>query len=309
LALLAESDGDYQVAESHLLEAARVDNTFLPRWSLANFYFRRQDEGNFWNWARKANQMSSGDTSALYGLCWRMTDDADLILDRVIPDDPDHLVRYLLFLMKDNRLEAGLEVARRLTSAGGANYKGILVGYCEQLLISRDAQRALATWNMLAEQGLIPHPPLKPEQGRSLTDPGFRHTPLGRGFAWRLLEADGQSIRHTPGALRLSFSGEQADHLELVLQYVPLAPASTYRVRARWADGSPTVDSGLRWQVVDAQTGVVLALEHDPPIFRTGPETSLGRLTLRYDRPSGVTALRCDLTLEEVVLERVGPGD
>src|ERR1700733_12304355 len=49
LGLLCEAANDAPQAEESLLQAARVDSTFLPSWSLANFYFRHQQTGRFWN--------------------------------------------------------------------------------------------------------------------------------------------------------------------------------------------------------------------------------------------------------------------
>lgn len=308
LALLAEADGSYDVAERRLLEAARVDNTLLPRWSLASFYFRRRNDASFWVWARKANEMSTGDTTALYRLCWRLTDNAGLILARVIPDESDHLVRYLLFVMKDGHLEAGLEVARRLIEIGGEQYRGVLVGYCEELLIAKNLGRAVEVWNLMAQCGLLPHEPLRAAASQPLTDPGFEQKPLGRGFAWRLVDGEGISVLHTPGSVRLSFSGRQADHLELLQQYVLLKGDSAYRIAVLWTGGPPP-DSGLRWQIADLDAGRVLALEGDPFEFRTQPKTRFGLLKLRYDRPPGASALRGNLAIESVTLERVPPGE
>jgi len=43
LGLQFEADGDFGRAEKKLLEAYEVDHTYLPRWSLANYYFRRDN--------------------------------------------------------------------------------------------------------------------------------------------------------------------------------------------------------------------------------------------------------------------------
>src|SRR5690242_7890975 len=52
--LNAEMSGDYQRAEQHLLRAARQSRQFEPRWVLANYYFRRNDEEHFWLWVKSA---------------------------------------------------------------------------------------------------------------------------------------------------------------------------------------------------------------------------------------------------------------
>src|ERR1700733_11129432 len=56
LGLLSEAVNDLPQAENALLQAASVDATFLPSWSLTNFYFRRQNAARFWYWAQKAAQ-------------------------------------------------------------------------------------------------------------------------------------------------------------------------------------------------------------------------------------------------------------
>ena len=42
LGLLSEAGNEIPQAEEALLQAASVDSTFLPSWSLANFYFRQR---------------------------------------------------------------------------------------------------------------------------------------------------------------------------------------------------------------------------------------------------------------------------
>src|ERR1700735_4224964 len=61
LGLLCEAANDLPQAEEALSRAANVDSTFLPSWSLANFYFRRENAGQFWHWAQRAAQMDSYD--------------------------------------------------------------------------------------------------------------------------------------------------------------------------------------------------------------------------------------------------------
>ena len=43
LRLAAETAGDTKTAEASLLRAAAMDRTYLPRWTLANFYLRAGD--------------------------------------------------------------------------------------------------------------------------------------------------------------------------------------------------------------------------------------------------------------------------
>ena len=66
LGLLSEAGNDLPQAEKALLQAASVDSTFLPSWSLANFYFRQQNAARFWYWAQKAAQMVPDDATPLF---------------------------------------------------------------------------------------------------------------------------------------------------------------------------------------------------------------------------------------------------
>src|SRR5690242_16815482 len=47
LGLRAEMRGDFDGAERDLLQAARISRQFEPRWTLANYYLRRNDPASF----------------------------------------------------------------------------------------------------------------------------------------------------------------------------------------------------------------------------------------------------------------------
>jgi len=68
LGLRAEAEGNNGMAEQCLLRAREADKTYLPLWTLANYYFRRQDEARFWQWMKQAAAMASGDAEPLLRL-------------------------------------------------------------------------------------------------------------------------------------------------------------------------------------------------------------------------------------------------
>ena len=68
LGLDAEAEGNPREAETELLQAARVDHLYLPAWTLANFYFRRGEEDEFWPWARRAARLTYDDYRPLLRL-------------------------------------------------------------------------------------------------------------------------------------------------------------------------------------------------------------------------------------------------
>src|SRR5438045_2220049 len=85
--LAKEAARDRGAAEASLLRAAQIDATYLPSWTLANFYLRGGDTEKFWTWARRAGGMAYN-PSALFQLCWRASDDPREILERAIPATP-----------------------------------------------------------------------------------------------------------------------------------------------------------------------------------------------------------------------------
>jgi len=78
-----EADGKADRAEQCLLRAAEADRQYLPRWTLANFYFRHKDTEKFWAWAKSSAEMVYGEAaSPLFRLCGQVAEDGDLI-DRI----------------------------------------------------------------------------------------------------------------------------------------------------------------------------------------------------------------------------------
>lgn len=308
LGLWAEARGDLARAERCLEQAARVDKGFRPRWTLANYYFRRGHPEKFWEWARLSLLVAPGDATALYRLCWMFAPDEELILARAIPGEPDHLARYLLFLIEQRRLEAAVRVAHRLIEGGAATHAGILVNLTEQLLRKGDAGRALAVWNAMCRRGVLPFEALDPQHGRLVTNPDFRAFPRGAGFDWRIVPVEGVLADLPPEGrgLRLRFSGRQPERCELLAQYMPTRPGACYMLRCRTA--GLVGESGLRWVVSEVSSRRRIAARpvqgeaenEAAAAFCPAPGEELVKLTLRYDRPAGSTPLQGSVTLASV---------
>jgi hypothetical protein len=309
LGLAAEARGDLARAERCLLEAARVDRGFSPRWTLANYYFRQRHAGKFWHWARLSLELAPGDATALYRLCWQFEPNAELILSRVIPDQPDQLARYLLFLLKERRLEAAPPVAHRLIEHGAAAYAGLLVGLAEQLLMRGEVAPSLALWNAMCTRGLLPYEALDLDGARLVTNAQFRTPPRGEGFDWRILPVEGISASVAPaGGLRIRFSGRQPERCELLVQYVPVRPGGCYLLRWRFRTADLAEESGLRWQISEAGSGrriAVAGLRPEPATameFCATGSLTLIKLALRYERAAGTTPIRGTIWLDAVEL-------
>lgn len=114
LGLLSEAGNDLVQAERSLLQAASVDSTFLPSWSLTNFYFRRQNADRFWYWAQRAAQMVPDDAIPLFRLAWYVNPNAQEIENRLQMKRPAVEGQFVNFLFTQGDPEAVTEAASHL---------------------------------------------------------------------------------------------------------------------------------------------------------------------------------------------------
>ena len=115
MGLDAEADGNLAEAEIELLRAARVDRQYIPAWTLANFYFRRDDAANFWPWARKAAAMTFDDYRPLLRLA-DVLEPSPLEVATRLGGSPPLLRAYMDVLIGAGRLYAAQEIAALLAS-------------------------------------------------------------------------------------------------------------------------------------------------------------------------------------------------
>src|SRR5579863_8086563 len=209
LGLAAETRGDFPAAERWLLEAARVDHQFEPRWTLANFYFRQARAAEFWKWMRAALEISYGDRTPVFDLCWRWSQNAQEIFERAIPDQPEVLGAYLTYVLGEHRNAAG-PVAVRLAAMHDPAYTGLLEVACDALLEAGEAAQARELWRRLGHPA--PH---------GIANGDFARPPVNHGFDWRLLEAAGVTHVHLdPSGHRIVLSGKQPESCDLLRQIV-----------------------------------------------------------------------------------------
>lgn len=269
LGLAAEIHGDPDRAEKWLLDAARIDRQFEPRWTLANYYFRRQNTEQFWKWMKAALEISYGDRRPAFDLCWRESSDANEIFTRAIPDGHDVTAAYLTYLVEQHRPDAVLPVALRLAAANDPGDRPLLLSVCDALLDARDGASARALWikmGFAAPSGIV--------NGSS-----------GHGFDWRLLEVPGvihMTLDQPRPGRRIALNGRQPESCELLRQILSLRPGAHYTLH--WE--ARTI-SGVEWRIAN-QRGVIPSSGD----WRGGQlnfiaPSDLVPVTLAYQRPPG----------------------
>lgn len=269
LGLAAEARGNLSGAEKWLLDAAQVDRQFEPRWTLANFYFRRERPDEFWKWIRAALEVSYGDRSLAFDLCWRMSQNADEVLAKAIPDRHEVAASYLYYVM-DRRREATASAAFKLAQFHDPSDSMELETACDVLMSDEKFTEARELWTQTghAQNGLI-------------ANSDFATEPSGHGFDWRPSRAEGLAYVALPGSYRIQFSGKQPEAAELLRQFVALQRGKMYSLHweARTQGfGSP---SGVEWAVGTTR----VPLEAGAMTFKA--EAAFSPITLAYHRPAG----------------------
>ena len=322
LGLHWELEGDVKKAEDCLLKAARMDNTFFPRWSLANFYLRHGAGDPFWTAMREAISRNREDLSAAFELYWRAFDDPREILEKGIPDVPELNRRYFKFLVQTGRMAAIQGVWKRQAGRLEPEDLGPALQYVDQLLANGEAAGAVVVWNRLCEAGLVRHQPVDPARGRSLTNGKFRIPPAGRGFDWKSKEIEGirADVESSGGrsGLLIRFSGAHPETAELVSQLAPALVHQSYQLQYSYSTSGLPPETGLYWTVEDAESRANLATsqplaatqenrKEQRETFQTGPKTRLLRVVFAYRRSPGTTRAQGSVLLGDVQISPTSP--
>jgi hypothetical protein len=178
----------------------------------------------------------------------------------------------------------------------------------DRLLGTGNLDVASRMWSTLSRVRWIPFP--SPDAFRPVTNGEFKHELWSHGFDWILSDNDGvrfsQDIRQ--GDIQFSLSGDQAEDITLVQQWLPLAPNQAYRLT--WTSlceqlGTP---SGISWHV---QSGPKQADSADFSsngggswAFETGGNGQASLISLHYRRPLGSTRAHGTVRLMAVSLQK-----
>jgi tetratricopeptide (TPR) repeat protein len=294
LGLEYEAEGDFDRAEKLLLEAYAVDHTYLPRWSLANYYFRRDNMPAFWAWARRAAEMPADDIGPLFELCWHVEPDPERISSAILVENPEVVRQYIGFLLTKDQLPAVAIVAPRLVRLGTQETdRPLLFAVVNRLVSANDASSANALWHMLIDQRWVVADASVPNNG------AFAREPLPVSFDWSLPEYAG--LHSWPGAsgLEAEFTGSEPEDCIIAEQAVTLAPGN-YTLAYAYRTSDIAQGTGLHWEIIEAKAGAVLAespdlssdaVKHSAFEFSVPPDASFLRLRLRYHRALGTTRI------------------
>jgi hypothetical protein len=290
LGLQYEAEGNFDQAEKSLLDAYNVDHTYLPRWSLANYYFRRDNMPAFWAWARSAAELPADEVGPLFELCWRVSPDPEKITGAIVNEKPELIRQYIGFLLARDQLRAVANIAPRLVRFGGLETdRPLLFSVINRLVAVNDAAAANALWHLLIEQHWVVADTALPNNA------DFAREPLPVSFDWSLPEYPGLHSWPGTSGLEAEFTGSQPEDCTVAEQAVVLAPGNYTMAYAYHTSDIPQ-GTGIRWLIIDAKSSIVLAespdlssdtLNHSALTFSVPPGIPLVRLRLAYRRTLG----------------------
>jgi tetratricopeptide (TPR) repeat protein len=296
LGLEAEAHGDFADAEKWLLDAARVDHQYEPRWTLANYYFRREQRGEFWKWVWAALEVSYGDRRLAFDLCWRVSQNAEEVLTQAIPERHEVLAAYLYYVM-DLQHEAVSAAALKLAELHDGSDVPELETACDLLIDAGKFAQARDLWRQMghAQTGLI-------------ANGDFATGPSGHSFDWRPSRAEGLSEVALPGSYRILFSGRQPASTELLRQFVALQPGKAYSLRWEARTQGFTSPSGIEWTAGVARTALEPGQDWGGGSMDFKAEATLLPITLAYHRPTGQARAEGSVEIRAVSLVEKSPN-
>lgn len=294
-ALASEFEGETAEAERLLLAAAQYNQLWLPRWSLANFYYRQGRAAEFRLWARLALERGYGDRTALFRLCREAGVDEGEMLDGLLGEDPANVAAYVAFLTAEGPAGAIPRAAERLlTLRGGAGTGAVLLGAIDALLENGTIEAVPGIWTRMSARGLVPYPAWA--ESEPLVNPEFRHPPRGAGLDWRIPAQPGvEAFPGVPaGGIKFTFTGQQPERAEILAQEVLLGGGRRWVLEFEYqTPGVEEEESSLGWRVEGAEPGTarerLAAGEWTPGRVRWTIEAGLRRvrLSLTTEREAG----------------------
>ena len=286
-----ELAGNPSAAEASLQEAARHDHLYVPRWTLAAFYFRHHDIPKFQLWARKALEMSWGDALPLFQMASQLGLSVDDIRRTMLPDRAPVLAAFLSECIRLKELDEASRVARRLLEIGNKDdNSGSVLTAVDALFAAGRTGPAVQLWNQAAAAHWFPHPAI----GAPITNPDFSLEFLPAGFDWHPYAPDGVvywRLGNSRG-LQFEFSGRQPENCTLLTLNLPIEPDKPYKLKNK-ASGFD-VGSGLQWRL---GTHVWDVFTPEEPIqIKESP----AQLILTYNRALGTKRIEGTLILYRV---------
>ena len=307
---------DPKTAESYYLKAAAVNHMQEPKWTLTNFYFRRQDTSEFFHWANETLKITPFDGANVFTQMWLMSQDAQR-LSAVVPDRPRSLIQYTWFLSNSQQYAAIPPIVQRLVRVAGHDdprawgRDDLIAGSLDRVLASGDLHTGLQFWTTLRDGRWIDQS--VPDANHPLTNGNFRQRFYNHGFDWLPLESEGVHIDQfvDEPSIDIGLSGDQPEHCTLLRQYVAVEGGFLYKLQWKAEAQNIPPGMGLAWHLRPSNGSAGPELVSSDLLgakqtweFLATPNVGGFVLTLESNRPSGQVRPAGHITLRSVTMDR-----
>ena len=306
LGLQLESRGDFARAEKQLNQAYSVDHTYMPRWTLANYYLRRDNLPMFWEWARSAAAMPADDIGALFQLCWKASSDPDTITRNISNTNPQFLRQYIAFLLNKNQAVAATNLSSQLISVGDpVSDLPSLFTVINRLVAEDQPVPAQSLWRTLKERQWVMADSSLPNNA------GFSRAPVPVSFDWSLPEYTGLHSWPGPSGLQVELTGNEPENAVIADQYVVLN-SGNYSLNFKYHTNDIPPGTGIRWQILEPVSLKPIAessdlssaqIKQEGVQFSVASDDALLLLRLSYHRTLGTVRISGNVNVDSLEIQ------
>lgn len=244
---------------------------------------------------RQALEQNPEAAQAVLPVCWRETRDANLLLAKAIPANPELQLTFLRMLTAQKETAAASQVWEYLVASHKSFQPQLSFFYFDYLLKEHDVASFDRSWHELA--GLVPDMRAYLPNDNLMVNAGFEHPLLNSGFDWRYEPAEhiaagiDDKVAHS-GAHSLSLSYDGSPGYDAGWkQFVPVQANTDYEFSVWIKSENVISSSGPRIAIGDAYSDANLLLTDD--VLDTHPWQEL-KGTLRV--PAGTELLVVTIT-------------
>jgi hypothetical protein len=261
LAKVLQRMGEVEGSEQALEKAVLTFPTgFKGRWTAGNLLLQEGSLEKAFSHFSYILTYYPTQSDLVYEVCERVVDDPGVILDRLVPGEPESLNQYLAHLYESGDKEMAKKAWEKKVSLGYGMEQEETLKHIGFLISQREFQDAFQVWKARLREEARP----TPSDHDLITDGGFEEEKgLGRGFDWIIGKVTGAEISHDPSiayegekSLKIVFNGKENVHFHQVSQYVPLKSDTEYVLKAYMKTKGVTTKSGLKMEVTGINHGV-----------------------------------------------------
>jgi tetratricopeptide (TPR) repeat protein len=257
LAAAYEADGDIPHAREQFEKAREVYPLSAEvAWNYGNFLLRQDQPSEGYSQIQRAVQIDPSLLTLGVSRTWRSSHDVHILLDQVLPRQPEAYFQALDFFVSIHQTEPALVVWQRLTALGQLITLSRAFPLLDELIAQDQSTDAHRVWiEALAAAGL-PHD--EPVNHSAIWNGLFTTDFENGGLGWRYDLAFGVSIEFdsAPAGLdgrsvRLDFGGGSNPEILQPMQYVPVQPSRLYHFSASIRTEGISTESGVRFSIRD----------------------------------------------------------